>query len=471
MTLKSLTLMMASTLVLTACATTERPDVSDSTLTGRLEGPLVSTADAAPFTTAQPDARWWRLYDSPELDGLITDALENNNSLAQAAASLEQVRASLGEARSARLPSTELSAQGGYVEQPLSQGGYDGEQYGAGFSTSWQVDLFGRVRNAIRAARQDVVAAEAAHDAAAILVAGETARAWADYCAGTRLVSVGENNVALAEQSLDLTERLYDAGRGLRLDVVQAQSRLETSRAELPSLRASRDAAVFRLATLTGRTPAEMRAVIPACEVAPRLEGEIAVGDVASLLARRPDVREAEARLAAASARVGVSVAQLYPSVTLGGSITSTAFDLGDVGDEDSLSVSLGPLISWSFPNQTAARARLRQAEAGAQIALAGFDQTVLEALQETETALTVFAAERQRRASLEVARDAATEAARLARIRYQAGSESYIAVLDAERTLANAETALASSDAAAASSEVDVFMALGGRWTDTGDE
>ncbi|WP_440958240.1 efflux transporter outer membrane subunit [Oceanicaulis sp. LC35] len=470
MTLKSLTLMMASTLVLTACATTS-PDLSDSTLDGRLGGELVSASDAGPFTQAQPDPMWWRLYDSPALDGLITDALENNNSLAQAEASLAQVRASLGEARSARLPSTELSAQGGYVEQPLSQGGYDGEQYGAGFSTSWQVDLFGRVRNAIRAARQDVVAAEAAHDAAAILVAGETARAWADYCAGTRLVSVGENNVALAEQSLDLTERLYDAGRGLRLDVVQAQSRLETSRAELPSLRASRDSAVFRLATLTGRTPSEMRAVIPACEAAPRLEGAIAIGDVSSLLARRPDVREAEARLAAASARVGVSVAQLYPSVTLGGSISSTAFDLGDVGDEDSLSISLGPLISWSFPNQSAARARMRQAEAGAQFALAGFDQTVLEALQETETALTVFAAERQRRQSLEVARDAAAEAARLARIRYQAGSESYIAVLDAERTLANAETALASSDAAAASSEVDVFMALGGRWTETGDQ
>lgn len=471
MTLKSLTLMMASTLVLTACATTERPDLSDSTLDGRVGGGLVSASDEPSLAQAEPDAMWWRLYDSPELDGLITDALENNNSLAQAVASLEQVRASLGEARSARLPSTELSAQGGYVEQPLSQGGYDGEQYSAGFSTSWQVDLFGRVRNAIRAARQDVVAAEAARDAAAILVAGETARAWADYCAGTRLVSVGENNVALAEQSLDLTERLYDAGRGLRLDVVQAQSRLETSRAELPSLRASRDSAVFRLATLTGRTPAEMRAAIPACAAAPRLEGAIAVGDVTSLLARRPDVREAEARLAAASARVGVSVAQLYPSVTLGGSITSTAFDLGDVGDEDSLSISLGPLISWSFPNQTAARARMRQAEASAQFALAGFDQTVLEALQETETALTVFAAERQRRASLEVARDAAAEAARLARIRYQAGSESYIAVLDAERTLANAETALASSDAAAASSEVDVFMALGGRWTETSDE
>lgn len=470
MTLKSLTLMMASTLVLAACATTERPDVSDSTLGGRLDGGLVSASEASAFSTAEPDAMWWRLYDSPELDGLIADALENNNSLAQAAASLDQVRASLGEARSARLPSTELSADAGYVEQPLSQGGYDGEQYSAGFSTSWQVDLFGRVRNAIRAARQDVVAAEAAHDAAAILVAGETARAWADYCAGTRLVSVGENNVALAEQSLNLTERLYDAGRGLRLDVVQAQSRLETSRAELPSLRASRDSAVFRLATLTGRTPAEMRAVIPACEVAPRLEGEIAIGDVASLLARRPDVREAEARLAAASARVGVSVAQLYPSVTLGGSISSTAFDLGDLGDEDSLSVSLGPLISWSFPNQAAARARLRQAEAGAQFALAGFDQTVLEALQETETALTVFAAERQRRASLQVARDAAAEAARLARIRYQAGSESFIAVLDAERTLANAETALANSDAAAASSEVNVFMALGGRWTQVSD-
>ena len=244
MTLKTLTLMMASTLVLTACATTGQPDLSDSTLDGRLGGGLVSASDEPSLAQAEPDAMWWRLYDSPELDGLITDALENNNSLAQAVASLDQVRASLGEARSARLPSTELSAQGGYVEQPQNQGGYDGEQYSAGFSTSWQVDLFGRVRNAIRAARQDVVAAEAARDAAAILVAGETARAWADYCAGTRLVSVGENNVALAEQSLDLTERLYDAGRGLRLDVVQAQSRLETSRAELPSLRASRDAAV-----------------------------------------------------------------------------------------------------------------------------------------------------------------------------------------------------------------------------------
>jgi multidrug efflux system outer membrane protein len=467
MTFKSLILMMVSAAALTGCATI--PELSDSTLDGRLDGALVSAADQQ-FTQGEPDALWWRLYDSPELDGLITDALENNNTLAQSVASLDQVRASLGEARSARLPSTEVSAQGGYARQPASQGGYDGEQYSAGFSTSWQIDLFGRVRNAIRAARQDVVAAEAARDAAAILVAGETARAWADYCAGTRLVTVGESNVALAEQSLDLTQRLYDAGRGLRLDVVQAQSRLETSRAELPSLRASRDSAVFRLATLTGRTPSEMRSDIPACKAAPRVNGPISVGDMSGLLARRPDVREAEARLQAAAALVGVSVAQLYPSVSLGGSITSSALDIADLGDEDSLTVSLGPILSWSFPNQTAARARMRQAEARAQIALAGFDQAILEALQETETALTVYAAERQRRQSLQVARDAAAEAARLARIRYQAGSESYIAVLDAERTLANAETALANSDAAAASSEVDVFMALGGRWSGAGE-
>ena len=253
MTLKSLTLMMASTLVLAACATTERPDMSESTLGGRLDGSLVSASETSAFSTAEPDAMWWRLYDSPELDGLIADALENNNSLAQAAASLDQVRASLGEARSARLPSTELSADAGYVEQPLSQGGYDGEQYSAGFSTSWQVDLFGRVRNAIRAARQDVVAAEAAHDAAAILVAGETARAWADYCAGTRLVSVGENNVALAEQSLNLTERLYDAGRGLREVIIAQMIRFRPPHWPAPGIELHKDRARVQRRQLVGR--------------------------------------------------------------------------------------------------------------------------------------------------------------------------------------------------------------------------
>ena len=464
MSLLRLMLACAGAAVLAGCVTA--PEAPQSDLVTRVDGPLINAAHES-FTQAAPAEAWWRLYDSPELDGLVRDALSRNNSLEQASAELERVRASLGQARAARLPSTDLSGSAGYGRQPLQgQGGsVEGDRYSLGFDTRWQLDFFGRVRNAVEAARQDLQAAEAARDAAAILVAGETARAWADYCASARLIEVAEGNVEIAARSLDLTERLYDAGRGLRLDVVQAQSRLETARAEIPGLVAARDGAVFRLATLTGRTPPEMVAVIPECAGVPRVETPIAVGRAETLLARRPDVRQAAFRLNASAARVGVAVAELYPSVALGGSVSSTALDVGDLGDDDTLTVSLGPLISWSFPNQIAARSRVRQAEAGADAALAEFDQTVLEALQETETAMSAYAAERRRRRSLQIARDAAAEAAELARVRYRAGAESFVTVLDAERTLADAETALARSDASAASAEVDLFVALGGAW------
>lgn len=468
MTLRSILLAAASAVTLSGCLTASEPPQSELSLAE--SAPLVS-ADGSRFVEAEPVELWWKLYESEALDTLVRTALERNRTLAEVSAELEQVRASLGEARSARLPSTTTSAEAGYARQPVEPSGYvEGDRYSVGFDTRWQLDLFGRVRNAVAAARQDVLAAEAAYDAAAILVAGETARAWADYCASDRLVSVARNNVEIAGRSLDLTERLYDAGRGLRLDVVQAQSRLETARADLPSFRASRDSAVFRLATLTGRTPVEMQAEIPQCDGVPRLEGPIAVGDAAGLLARRPDVRQAEHALEGAAARVGVATAELYPSVSLGGSIASTALDAGNLGNDDTLTISAGPLISWSFPNIAATRARIRQAEAGADAALARFDQSVLNALQETETALTRYAAERERRNSLEVARDAAAEAARLSRIRYEAGAESFLTVLDSERTFADAQTALARSDATAASAEVDVFIALGGAWPRTRD-
>ena len=303
MILRSILLAAASAVTLSGCLTAPEPPQSELSLAER--APLVS-ADGSRFVEAEPVELWWQLYESEALDTLVRTALERNRTLAEVSAELEQVRASLGEARSARLPSTTTSAEAGYARQPVEPSGYvEGDRYSVGFDTRWQLDLFGRVRNAVAAARQDVLAAEAAYDAAAILVAGETARAWADYCASDRLVSVARNNVEIAGRSLDLTERLYDAGRGLRLDVVQAQSRLETARADLPSFRASRDSAVFRLATLTGRTPAQMQAEIPECEGVPRLEGPIAVGDAASLLARRPDVRQAEHALEGAAARVG----------------------------------------------------------------------------------------------------------------------------------------------------------------------
>ena len=164
---------------------------------------------------------------------------------------------------------------------------------------------------------------------------------------------------------------------------------------------------------------------------------------------------------------MNVATADLYPRISLGGSLGSTALDAGDLGDDASFRFSVGPLISWSFPNVFAARARIEQASAGSEAALATFDQTVLLALQETETALADYANELDRRAALEAARDEAARAARLSRLRFDAGADSFLAVLDAERTLAAADAQLAASDALVTTYQIALFKALAGGRTE----
>lgn len=464
--LKLPTLTAVAALALSACAT--GPSMPESGVAPRVDGQLVSAESAGVAQAAVPKD-WWRLYNSPELDGLVTQALANNRSLAGAAANLEQVRAGLSEARSALLPSTTANASGQYTRDPsFAPGDVETDVYSLGFQTNYEVDIFGRVRSSIEAARQDTAAAEAAYQSAALMVAGETARAWIDYCAGNIQLETAESNYGLQEETLNLTRTLFDAGRGIRLDVVQAEAALRRAEADIPSVRAARDAALFRLARLTGQTPAEMSQAVPACESMPQLVSLLPVGDSATLLARRPDVRQAERQLAGAAARVGIATANLYPSVSIGGSVSTASLGgAGDLFNEDGVSFGLGPLISWNFPNVAASRARLQAAEAGVDGALANFDETFLTALEEAEIALTNYAAEKERYAALEASSAAAEEASELARTRYRVGSDNFLAVLDAERTFVETRTALAQSEAARASAEINVFMAMGGGWAE----
>ena len=300
-------------------------------------------------------------------------------------------------------------------------------------------------------------------------VAAETARAYADACSSNASIAVAERTLDLQSRTVDLTQRLLDAGSGNGLDVARARSTLETTRAALAPLRAQREGAVFRLATLTGRTPAEASEAARACQAPPQLSQPIPIGDGAQLLARRPDVRQAERNLASAAARVNVATADLYPRITLGGSLGATALDAGGLGDSENFRFSLGPLISWSFPNVFAARARIEQAGAGADAALATFDQTVLVALQETETALANYANELDRRTALREARDQAASAVRLTQLRFDAGADSLFNLVDAQRTLAATEGQLANSDALVTTYQIALFKALAGGWTNEG--
>jgi len=464
--LRFLTLASAAAL-LSACAV--GPRAPDADLPPLASGAFIGSQSAAVSPDAARDD-WWRLYNDPVLDGLITQAFAENNELEAAAANLRAVRASLSEARAGRFPTTNASASAQRIQGSAASSGTGVEPpevdtYDVGLDASYEIDLFGRVGSAIRAARADADAQEAALNTVRVTVAAETARAYADACSANAQIAVAERTLGLQQNTADLTQRLLAGGAGTGLDTARAQSALASTRATLPTLRAQRDGALYRLSTLTGRTPAEASEAARQCARPPQLSQPIPVGDGAALLARRPDVRQAERNLAAAAARVNVATASLYPTISLGGSIGSTALDSSDLGEDENFRFSFGPLISWSFPNILVARARIAQTGALTEAALATFDQTVLAALQETETALTNYANELDRRTALTEARDQAASAARLSRLRFDAGADNFLTVLDSERTLAAADATLAQSDALVTTYQIALFKALAGGW------
>jgi outer membrane protein TolC len=214
-----------------------------------------------------------------------------------------------------------------------------------------------------------------------------------------------------------------------------------------------------------GRTPSDIPGEAAVCQAPPRLAQPLPVGDGAALLRRRPDLREADRNLAAATARIGVAVSQLYPQITLGGSVTDLASTTQGLKSPSAVAFSVGPLISWSFPNIAVARSHIAESQAQASAALASFDSAVLQALKEAEQALTGYNAERLRHVALEAAARQAAEAYRLADVQYRAGTASFLDLLSAQASLIQAQQALAASDLALASDQVTVFRALGGGW------
>lgn len=435
--------------------------------------PAAAFAEAGhgtPFTALPLPARWWRLYQEPLLDRLIQQALEHNTDLRQALANLERERAIEDEVAGARRP--ELGVKGGPSFghnsglSVMKPGSVPPNQfsYAAGATLSYQLDLFGQIQRALEAAQANGDAAQAALDLVRVNVAAGTVRAYAEICSTGLKLQSAKKSVDLQQEALEVAVRLQRAGRVGDIDVARARGQLQQFRSALPPLQAERASARYRLATLTGTLPQDFPHEVDACATPPRLAGTIPVGDGAALLRRRPDIRQAERQLAAATAHVGVVTADLYPHISLG--LSASSIGPGrDFGGRDTFSWSLGPLISWTIPNTGVVQARIAQAEAGTRAMLARFDGTVLTALRETETALNVYARELDRRAALQAARDEAVTVAEQARQLYRSGRTAYLDALDAERALAAAEAALAASEAALADDQVTLFLALGGGW------
>jgi NodT family efflux transporter outer membrane factor (OMF) lipoprotein len=411
---------------------------------------------------------WWRLYDDPVLDDLVQQAMASNTDLRVAAANLGRSRAALSVAQ-------EQGGFSGGTSAAFKRAQESAEQYllteklpvmnegDVGINISYEIDLFGVIRRGVEAARADSDATQAAADLARITVVADVVRAYVQNCSAAEELGIAQRSLDLQRQRVSVSRRLQQAGRGNVPDVTSGQTQVATLLANIPVFTARRKIAQYQLATLLARAPADLPKGVFACSKTPTIEQPLPVGDGAALLRRRPDVREAERKLAASTARIGVATGALYPTVSIGASAGLTGI-LEDLGTQPTARWGFGPLISWTFP-VNGARGRIREAQYGADAALAQFDGVVLKALRETQSSLATYAADYTRADALRAAQKSAAESADQTHRFYVAGRESFIADLDATRTLTSTNAQLAAAEGQVALDQVNLFLALGGGW------
>lgn len=429
---------------------------------------FIDTGNAQVAANAELPVRWWSLYQDPVLDGLIDQALRDNLELKAADAHLRRAAALYEQAldaggfdyeAEAGVSRAQLSAESFLLEHELPPINLaDGK-----FAVSYQFDLFGKLKRGAEAAHADEQSVAAARDIARISVVAEVADNYLEICHANHELRVATHSLQLQQRGRQVTQRLIAAGRGTAPELARANAQVAMLEAALPPLQAKRQAAAYSLAALLGQTPGQLPAGVVDCSHAPALQQPLPIGDGRALLARRPDVRQAERRLAAATARIGVATAELYPDIRLGASVGAAGL-LADFGEPLTQQWSFGPLISWTLPS-SGTRSRIRATEAGADAALAEFDQTVLQALRETQTALDRYAQDLRRLQSLQVAQQQATLAAEQNRRLYQGGRTPYLSSLDADRSLATADATLADAQAQVSRDQIHLFLALGGGW------
>lgn len=414
-------------------------------------------------------AAWWQRLEDPLLDELVARATRENQDLHEALARLREARALRGVAEGERYPSVDAGVsyerRGESKNTPLGEFVPDTDTYRLGFDAAWELDLFGRIARLIEAADADLAAsAEDVRDVA-VLVAAETARAYIELRSFQTRLALARTNVSLQEQTLELVQARFDSGLVGERDVAQARTNVERTRSAVPALEIGTRAAENRLAVLLGSAPGTLADELTEPGAIPVPPLEVAVGVPADLLRRRADVRRAERELAAEHARIGVAEGDLYPRLTLFGSLGVAAEEIADLDQDQSNFFSWGPSLRWNLFDGGRLRGRMQAQEARAEQALARWERTVLLALEESENAMTAFVREQVRRGSLAEAAAQARLSVELARTQYEEGLTDFQTVLDSERALAVLEDELAQSEAAIATDFVALYKALGGGW------
>lgn len=418
--------------------------------------------------------RWWTSFGDSTLDDLMQRARAANLDLKIAAARVREARAQAGFTRAGLLP--EVDASGSATRNRYSENGFvpvsgdvEDDYYSAGFDARWELDIFGGTRREIEAAEADIDATVEDERAVLVSLFGEVARSYVDLRGNQRLSAVVRRNIDAARATLDLTHTRLRAGLATELDVARAAALLASTEAPLPRSEAAERVAIHRLGVLLGVQPGDLAAELEEERPIPAPPERILVGLPSELLTRRPDVRRAERELAAATARIGVAVADRYPRFSLTGAFGLESVSSADFADAASRAWSLGPAVRWPLFSGGRILANIEVQDARAEQAHFAYQQALLVALEEVENALVNYFREWDHRRSLEAAATAGRKSVALADDLYRKGLTNFLDVLDAERDLYDAELELAESEATSSLTVVALYKALGGGWETEG--
>ena len=460
---KVITIPLLLTVLLTLSACAVGPVYREPTM----EPARIDRASSEDFDRSRFQAAWWRQFEDPTLDALVSQALSENRELRIAFSRLRAARSIRDDDANDRFPTVTAgaSAEYGEAQQPgFSEQRSNIERYDLGLDMAWELDLFGRIQRRIEASEAQTEAAEAELYQLQVSLIAELVNAYGELRGAQLRERIARENLGYQRNSHLLTEQLRDAGMGSELDVLRADARLAATEASLPQLQATQTRATNRIATLLGQRADQLSVDLSPRDL-PAVAKALPIGDPSELLRRRPDIRAAERQLAAATANVGVATADLFPRVSLSGFLGFIAGRGSQIGSSAAEAWGLAPSISWAAFDMGSVRARLRSAEADADGALAAYEQQVLLALEESENAFSDYARAQQRLLSLLRQSGASRAAARQAEIRYREGTVDFLVLLDAERERLAAEDAQAQAEIDVYRGVVALYKALGGGW------
>ena len=447
-----------------------------------LEAPAkwTESQDKAGTSMALEEIAWWKAFGDPVLNGLIEQAAKTNLDLEQARARILQARADVTKAGAAFLPTVKgtgsvTRSQGGTstitsgstgASTPESLATAAGTIFQAGFDASWEIDVFGGTRRSVEAARARLEASVEDLRSTLLTLLGDVAKNYIDLRANQAQLEITRRNVEAQQRTVEVTRERFRLGLITYLDVAQAEAQKASTESNLPTYDASIKQSIHRLGILLGQEPNALKTELAAIRPLPSTRGAMATGLPSYLLVRRPDLRQAERQLAAASADIGAAQAELYPKFDL----TAT---LGLQGDSLSKfsKISIGrywsviPGVTWNLFDGGKARATVKNKQAVYEESLAKYRSSFLKALEDVENSLSAYYTEQKKHHILGDSVRANQEAVTLARERYRKGLTNFLDVLTAENSLYTAQSNLSKSEANLLTDLISLYKALGGGW------